>query len=69
VWLLKTTLDAEEKLRREALARRLAHNRGELAALRARLAANGETHPLFDMAGRTRDLEESIRRTWREFAG
>jgi predicted O-linked N-acetylglucosamine transferase (SPINDLY family) len=51
----------------EALARGLAHNRGELVALRARLAANRETHPLLDMAGCTGDSEESMRRVWREF--
>jgi predicted O-linked N-acetylglucosamine transferase (SPINDLY family) len=53
----------------EALARRLAHNRGELAALRARLAANRETQPLFDKAACAHDLKETMRRVWREFAG
>ena len=53
----------------EALARRLAHNRGELATLRARLAANRETQPLFDRAARAHDLKETTRRVWREFAG
>jgi predicted O-linked N-acetylglucosamine transferase (SPINDLY family) len=49
----------------EALARRLAQNRGELAALRARLAANRATSPLFDMARFTRDFEECLRQAWR----
>lgn len=53
----------------EALARRLAHNRGELAALRARLTGNRERHSLLDIAGCTRDPEESMRRVWREVAG
>jgi predicted O-linked N-acetylglucosamine transferase (SPINDLY family) len=50
----------------EALARRLAHDRGELASLRARLATNRKTYPLFDMARYTRDLEESL---WQVFRG
>jgi protein O-GlcNAc transferase len=49
----------------EALARRLAQNRGELALLRARLAANRATSPLFDMARFTRDFEECLRQAWR----
>ena len=49
----------------EALARRLAQNRGELASLRARLAANRETCPLFDMARYTRDFEECLWQAWR----
>ena len=48
----------------EALARRLAQDRGELASLRARLAANRETYPLFDMARYTRDFEECLRQAW-----
>ena len=42
----------------EALAQRLAQDRHELASLRARLAANRQTCPLFDMARFTRDFEE-----------
>jgi predicted O-linked N-acetylglucosamine transferase (SPINDLY family) len=49
----------------EALARRLAHSRGELASLRARLASNRDTYPLFDMAGYTHDFEETLRQVWR----
>ncbi|MGH8851887.1 MAG: tetratricopeptide repeat protein, partial [Casimicrobiaceae bacterium] len=41
----------------EALALALARDPQALAALRARLAANRRTHPLFDMAGYTRDFE------------
>ena len=43
--------------------------RGELTALRARLTGNREMHPLLDIAGRTPDPEESMRRFWREVAG
>jgi predicted O-linked N-acetylglucosamine transferase (SPINDLY family) len=46
----------------EAIALRLARNPGEMAALRARLAQNRHTHPLFDMAEFTRDLEEALLR-------
>jgi predicted O-linked N-acetylglucosamine transferase (SPINDLY family) len=49
----------------EALARRLAQNRGELAVLRARLAAHRETCPLFDMARYTRNFEDCLWRAWR----
>jgi predicted O-linked N-acetylglucosamine transferase (SPINDLY family) len=49
----------------EALARRLAQSRGELALLRARLAGNRATSPLFDMARFTRDFEECLRQAWR----
>ena len=49
----------------EALARRLAHSRGELASLRARLASNRDTYPLFDMAGYTHDFEEALRQVRR----
>jgi predicted O-linked N-acetylglucosamine transferase (SPINDLY family) len=49
----------------EALARRLAQNRGELAVLRARLAAHRETCPLFDMARYTHDFEDCLWRAWR----
>src|SRR6476646_8748944 len=37
-----------------------------LAALRARLAANRHTHPLFDMARYTRDFEALLLHTWDE---
>ena len=49
----------------EALARRLAQNRGELASLRARLAVNRTTSPLFDMTRFTRDFEECLWQAWR----
>ena len=42
----------------EALALRLAQHPSELAALRARLAANRSTTPLFDIARYTRDFEQ-----------
>ncbi len=44
----------------ESLALRLARNPPELAAIRSRLAVNRSTHPLFDMARYTRDLEEKL---------
>ncbi len=49
----------------ETLARRLAQNPAELALLRARLAANRKTFPLFDMARYTRDFEECLWQAWR----
>ena len=45
---------------------RLAREPATLAALRARLAANRHTHPLFDMARYTRDFEALLLRTWDE---
>ena len=53
----------------EALALRLAQHPAELAALRARLAANRLTAPLFDMARFTRDFEDALLRIWQEHAG
>jgi predicted O-linked N-acetylglucosamine transferase (SPINDLY family) len=50
----------------EALALRLAREPRTLAALRARLAANRHTHPLFDMARYTRDFEALLLHTWDE---
>ena len=50
----------------EALALRLAREPQTLAALRARLADNRHTHPLFDMARYTRDFEALLLRTWDE---
>ncbi|MGH8852602.1 MAG: tetratricopeptide repeat protein, partial [Casimicrobiaceae bacterium] len=50
----------------EALALALARDPARLAALRARLAANRDTHPLFDMAGYTRDFESLMLQTWDE---
>ena len=44
----------------EALARRLALAPAELAKLRARLAANRTTHPLFDTQAYTRHLEAAF---------
>ncbi|MEH3145642.1 MAG: tetratricopeptide repeat protein [Methylobacterium frigidaeris] len=45
----------------EALALALAQDRPRLAALRARLAANRDTSPLFDAARYTRNLEAAYR--------
>jgi predicted O-linked N-acetylglucosamine transferase (SPINDLY family) len=50
----------------EALALRLAREPETLAAVRARLAANRSTHPLFDMAGYTQDFEALLLHTWDE---
>ncbi len=52
----------------EARALRLARNPVDLAALRARLAANRRTHPLFDMARYARDFEDQMLRIAREHA-
>ncbi len=52
----------------EARALRLARNPADLAALRARLAANRRTHPLFDMARYARDFEDQMLRIAREHA-
>lgn len=49
----------------ESLALRLARDPAELASLRARLAANRETCPLFDMPRYTRDFEEALRQALR----
>ena len=46
----------------EDIALRLARHPEELSALRARLAANRSTHPLFDMARFTLNLEELLAR-------
>jgi predicted O-linked N-acetylglucosamine transferase (SPINDLY family) len=48
----------------EALALRLAHEPALLARLRARLAKNRLTHPLFDTERFTRNLETAYRRMW-----
>jgi predicted O-linked N-acetylglucosamine transferase (SPINDLY family) len=45
----------------EALALELATQPGRLAALRAKLAANRSTQPLFDAARFTRDIERAYR--------
>jgi predicted O-linked N-acetylglucosamine transferase (SPINDLY family) len=50
----------------EALALRLARDPAELATVRARLAANRHTHPLFDMARFARDFEDGMLRIWQE---
>jgi predicted O-linked N-acetylglucosamine transferase (SPINDLY family) len=44
----------------EALALRLAHDRDALAAIRAKLARNRQTHPLFDTARFVRHLETAF---------
>jgi len=48
----------------EALALRLAREPERLARLRARLERNRRTHPLFDTARFTRNLEAAYRRIW-----
>ena len=48
----------------EALARALAHDSERLAGVRAKLARNRETQPLFDTAGITRDLETAYTMMW-----
>lgn len=48
----------------EALALALAADRPRLAALRARLAANRRTQPLFDTARTTRHIEAAYRAMW-----
>ena len=50
----------------EALALRLAREPETLAALRAKLAANRSTYPLFDMARYTQDFEALLLHTWDE---
>jgi predicted O-linked N-acetylglucosamine transferase (SPINDLY family) len=52
----------------EALASELAQNPGELSRLRARLAANRTTYPLFDTARFTRDFEAALLRARDEIA-
>jgi len=49
----------------EALALRLAHNRGELAAVKARLMDARLTAPLFDTAVATRNIEAAYQEMWR----
>ncbi len=51
----------------EALALRLAREPQTLAELRARLAANRHTYPLFDMARYTRDFEDGLEAIWRDY--
>ncbi len=52
----------------EALALRLARRPDELSALRARLAANRHTQPLFDMTSYARDFADCVIRVWRDHA-
>jgi predicted O-linked N-acetylglucosamine transferase (SPINDLY family) len=52
----------------EARALRLARQPEELAGLRARLATNRPTYPLFDMARYTRDFEDGLEALWRDYA-
>ena len=51
----------------EALALELAREPRVLSGLRARLAANRATHPLFDMARYTRDFEDGLQTIWDDF--
>ena len=53
----------------EAIARRLAQSPGELARLRARIAANRASFPLFDTARFTRDVEAALLRAWAAISG
>jgi predicted O-linked N-acetylglucosamine transferase (SPINDLY family) len=48
----------------EALARALAHDPARLAALKAKLARNRETHPLFDTERFTRQIEAAYTDMW-----
>ena len=49
----------------EALAIRLAQHPDELAALRARIVANRNTHPLFDMERFAHNLGDALVEVWR----
>jgi protein O-GlcNAc transferase len=48
----------------EALALKLARDKAALSAVKAKLAKNRLTHPLFDTAGITRDLEAAYSEMW-----
>lgn len=50
----------------EALALRLAQHPDELGALRARIAANRDTHPLFDMERFAHNLGAALVQMWRD---
>jgi protein O-GlcNAc transferase len=52
----------------ETLALELASDPNRLAELRARLARNRQTQPLFDMARYARDFEDGLARIWHEHA-
>jgi predicted O-linked N-acetylglucosamine transferase (SPINDLY family) len=52
----------------EALALRLASDPRALAEVRARLARNRSTTPLFDMPAYARDLEDGLSRIWSDYA-
>jgi predicted O-linked N-acetylglucosamine transferase (SPINDLY family) len=52
----------------EAMALRLARDPDLLKSLRARLAANRRTHPLFDMARFARDFENTLEGAWNTYA-
>ena len=51
----------------EARALELARDRPQLDALRARMATNRSTHPLFDMTRYTADFEALVLRTWSDY--
>src|SRR6185312_17301462 len=53
--LITETLEAYE-----ALALRLARDRAQLANLKSKLASNRSTHPFFDTARFTRNLESAL---------
>jgi predicted O-linked N-acetylglucosamine transferase (SPINDLY family) len=51
----------------EAMALKLARDRPLLRSLRARVAANRATHPLFDMDRYSADFEEIVLRAWADY--
>jgi protein O-GlcNAc transferase len=60
--LITTSLDEYE-----ALALRLAHDPGLLAAITSKLAQNRNTYPLFDTPRFTRHIESAYATMWRRF--
>ena len=62
--MIAVDLDAYEKL-----ALDLARDRDRLQALRARLADNRHTHPLFDAAGFVANLETGYEMAWARHTG
>ena len=62
-----TELIAESLEAYETLALKLAHDASALAVVKAKLAANRETHALFDTASFTRNLETAYLTLWERF--
>ncbi|HEX7271919.1 MAG TPA: hypothetical protein VF420_07200, partial [Casimicrobiaceae bacterium] len=52
----------------EALALQLTREPGLLATYRARLTANRQSSPLFDMTRYAHDFEDTMERAWRDHA-